>query len=129
MSVSDAVTGQDAPVGADPREFHFVPPDVKGGAGSPVTVVSLPARGRPPQAAARRAGLEFVEKVLTKLTSTDTTERNAGMLRVPLVASPVQSSYRSWLRVVLALVVAAQPKLRCAAHRPWRIADPDLPSG
>jgi hypothetical protein len=49
----------------------------------PVTVVSLPARGRPPQAAARRAGLEFVEKLLpTKLTSTDTTERNAGMLRV-----------------------------------------------
>jgi hypothetical protein len=30
-----------------------------------VTVVSLPARGRPPQAAARRAGLEFVEKLLT----------------------------------------------------------------
>jgi hypothetical protein len=29
----------------------------------PVTVVSLPARGRPPQAAARRAGLEFVEKL------------------------------------------------------------------
>jgi integrase len=27
-------------------------------AGSPVTVVSLPARGRPPQAAARRAGLD-----------------------------------------------------------------------
>ena len=54
-----------------------------GEAGSRVTVVSLPARGRPPQAAARRAGLEFVEKLLpTKLTSTDTTERNAGMLRV-----------------------------------------------
>jgi hypothetical protein len=36
-------------------------------------------RGRPPQAAARRAGLEFVEKLLTtNLTSTDTTERNAG---------------------------------------------------
>jgi len=48
-------------------------------------------RGRPPQAAARRAGLEFVEKLLpTKLTSTDTTERNAGMLRVPLVASLVE---------------------------------------
>jgi hypothetical protein len=29
-----------------------------------VTVVSLPARGRPPQAAARRAGLEGVEKSL-----------------------------------------------------------------
>jgi hypothetical protein len=56
-----------------------------------VAVVSLPARGRPPQAAARRAGLEFVEKLLTtNLTSTDTTERNAGMLRVPLVASLVE---------------------------------------
>ena len=40
-------------------------PEVEGEAGSPVTVVSLPARGRPPQAAARRAGLVFVEKVLT----------------------------------------------------------------
>jgi hypothetical protein len=38
---------------------------VLGEAGSRVTVVSLPARGRPPQAAARRAGLEFVEKLLT----------------------------------------------------------------
>jgi hypothetical protein len=46
-----------------------------------VAVVSLPARGRPPQAAARRAGLEFVEKLLpTNLTSTDTAKRNAGML-------------------------------------------------
>jgi hypothetical protein len=56
-----------------------------------VTVASLPARGRPPQAAARRAGLEFVEKLLTtNLTSTDTTERNASMLRVPLVVSLVE---------------------------------------
>jgi hypothetical protein len=29
--------------------------------------MSLPARGRPPQAAARRAGLEFVEKLLTAM--------------------------------------------------------------
>jgi hypothetical protein len=43
----------------------------EGEAGSPVSVVSLPARGRPPQAAAGRAGLGFVEKLLTtKLTST-----------------------------------------------------------
>jgi hypothetical protein len=54
-------------------------------------VAVLPARGRPPQAAARRAGLEFVEKLLTtNLTSTDTTERNASMLRVPLVVSLVK---------------------------------------
>jgi hypothetical protein len=38
--------------------------------------MSLPARGRPLEAAARRAGLEFVEKLLTtNLTSADTTER------------------------------------------------------
>ena len=44
--------------------------------------------GQSTQAAARRAGLEFVEKLLTtKLESADMTERNAGMLRVPLVAS------------------------------------------
>jgi dienelactone hydrolase len=36
----------------------------EGEAGSPVTVESLPARGRPPEAAARRAGLEGVEKSL-----------------------------------------------------------------
>jgi hypothetical protein len=33
--------------------------------------------------AARRAGLEFLEKLLTKLTSAGTTERNAGMLGIP----------------------------------------------
>jgi hypothetical protein len=37
----------------------------RGEAARPVSVVSLPARGRPPQAAARRAGLEVVEKLLT----------------------------------------------------------------
>jgi hypothetical protein len=52
-----------------------------------VAVVSLP--GRRAAGAARRAGLEFVEKLLTaKLTSTNTTVRNAGMLRrVRTVAS------------------------------------------
>jgi hypothetical protein len=56
------------------------------------------AGGRPE--AARRAGLEFVEKVLTtKPASTDTTERNAGMLGVPLVASLV--GYRLELRIAL----------------------------
>src|SRR6266508_2343376 len=39
-----------------------------------------PARGRPPQAAARRAGLEGEERFLTAtLTSTDMTEWDAGM--------------------------------------------------
>jgi hypothetical protein len=69
-------------------------------------------RGRPPQAAARRAGLEFVEKLLTaNLTGTDTTERNTGMLRV-------RSSHRwsSWL-----LVLAPRrpgPRCRCPAEAP-----------
>src|SRR5215218_10549433 len=41
------------------------------------------AGGRP------QAGLEFVEKLLTTtLTSTDTMERNAGMLRLRTVALP-----------------------------------------
>jgi len=40
---------------------------MEGEAGSPVTVVSLPARGRPPKAGARRAGLEFVEQFLTAM--------------------------------------------------------------
>jgi hypothetical protein len=44
-----------------------VPAGLDGEAGSPVTVASLPARGRPPEAAARRAGLEFVEKLLTAM--------------------------------------------------------------
>jgi hypothetical protein len=46
-----------------------VPAVLDGEAGSPVTVVSLPARGRPPQAAVRRAGLEVVEKLLTSKAS------------------------------------------------------------
>jgi hypothetical protein len=72
-----------------------------------VTVVSLPARGRPPQAAARRAGLEFVEKLLTtKLTSTDTTVRNAGMLPGSrTVASLCRPG--DWLELLVVLVVAA----------------------
>jgi hypothetical protein len=50
---------------------------------SPATAGTRSCR---PRAAGGRplAGLEFVEKLLpTNLTSTDTTERNAGMLRVP----------------------------------------------
>jgi hypothetical protein len=63
----------------------------EGEAGSPVTVVSLPARGRPPQAAARRAGLEFVEKLLTTAMVALLDGRNASMLRPrPAVASLVE---------------------------------------
>ena len=56
-----------------------VPAQPCGEAGSPVTACRCRAGGRPE--AARRAGLESVEKLLPmNLTSTDTTERNAGML-------------------------------------------------
>src|SRR5215218_7501598 len=86
-------------------------PWMEGEAGSPVTVVSLPARGRPPQAAARRAGLEDVEKSLPA-PSTARTRRSGtqSMLRVPLVASTGRPGY--WLELLVALVVAvAQRRL------------------
>jgi hypothetical protein len=54
-----------------------------------VPAASLPARGRPQQAAARRAGLEFVEKLLTaNLNSMDTTERATGTLADSAMGSP-----------------------------------------
>jgi hypothetical protein len=55
-----------------------------------IASVGVAGRGRPPQAAARRAGLEVVEKLLTRLNGTDTAERNASMLRATLVASLVE---------------------------------------
>jgi hypothetical protein len=67
-----------------------VPAALGGEVGAPVAVASLPARGRPPQAAVRRAGLEFVEKVLTSamVALLDGAEREH--------ASPrSRSSYRS----------------------------------
>ena len=70
-------------------------------------------------AAGPEGRLEFVEKVLTtNLTSTDATERNAGMLRVPLVDSLVILGY--WLELLGALVVVAkiterEPRLALAA--------------
>jgi hypothetical protein len=74
-------------------------------AGSSVTVVSPPGC---------RAGLEFVEKLLpTKLTSTDTTERNVGMPLVhPRPAPPFtgRPGYWPWLLVVLVVVAAAHRK-------------------
>jgi hypothetical protein len=69
---------------------------------------SVAGRGRPPQAAARRAGLEGVEKLLTtNLTSTDTTERNASML-LPRPARRItgRAGPWLWLRVALVVVVA-----------------------
>jgi len=59
-------------------------------AGCPVTAVALPARGRPPQAAARRAGLEFVEKLLTRnLISAVTSDHDTGSRQSERVRSPL----------------------------------------
>jgi membrane-associated PAP2 superfamily phosphatase len=52
---------------ASPSNVGHRWPGAQGEAGFLVTVVALPARGRPPQAAARRAGLEVVEKLLTSI--------------------------------------------------------------
>ena len=68
---------------------------MQGGAGSPVAVVWLPGR---------RAGLEFVEKVLTKLTSRTRRSGTQSMLRVPIVGSP---SIRLLALGCVVLVVAA----------------------
>jgi hypothetical protein len=46
----------------------------------------LPARGRPPEAAARRAGLEDVEKVPTSMPSP---------MHAPLYASPSEQAHGS----------------------------------
>jgi len=70
----------------------------------------LPARGRPPQAAARRAGLEFVEKLHERngcLAGRNGTR--ACFAHVPLVASLVDVGY--WLELLVTLVVVA------VAHR------------
>ena len=50
----------------------------------PVAVVSLPARGRPPQAAARRAGLEVEEKLLTSKASKGLLMRDARVASMSL---------------------------------------------
>jgi hypothetical protein len=75
-----------------------------------VTVVSLPVRGRPPQAAARRAGLEFVEKLLTDtmVALLDGTERE----RYPRPARRIagRAGYRSSMHVALGVVAAAEVK-------------------
>jgi hypothetical protein len=66
-------------------------------------------RGRPPQATpSGPAGLEGIEKGFpSSLNSADTTEQNAGMLRVPTVESLVELAYWSMLRVVLVLIEPA----------------------
>ena len=101
------------------RHCAYSPVDTRLG-GCAVLSGGVTGRGRPE--AARRAGLEFVEKLLTtKLTSTSTTERNAGMLRlaprpvivVELVARSGLSSPWPWLPSPSAgLVPARRPRPR-----------------
>ena len=77
-----------------------------------MAVVSLPARGRPPPAA---AGSEFVEKLLTDTRRSGTAGRNAGMLLLhPRPAPPLRTS--SWLLAV----IPRRPGRRC--RRPTRLA-------
>jgi hypothetical protein len=89
----------------------------EGEPGTPLTVVSLAGRRRPE--AARRAGLEVVEKLLQRSSPASpetgrtspvrTTKRNAGMLRL---AS--RSSHRSsWLPIgrVYEMIFAVLPRL------------------
>jgi Transcription factor WhiB len=70
-----------------------VPVHVQGDAGIPVTAVSLPARGRPPQAAARRAGLEGVEKSLP----VPSPARTGGSGTPTCFATPVPTRRASWV--------------------------------
>jgi hypothetical protein len=62
-----------------------------GEADFPVTVASSPARGRPPQAAARRAGLEVVEKLQTSAASKGLPDAERGHQADGDVEAPCQS--------------------------------------
>jgi hypothetical protein len=93
------------------------------GAGS--RQVGLPARGRPPEAAARRAGLEGVEKSLPSAPSTAWSRGSGtlGMLRLRLRSS---HSWSSWL-LVLAPRCPGRGRRRPAqarllGHRPVAVA-------
>src|SRR5215216_1090542 len=100
-----------------------------GEAGSPVTVVSLPARGRPPEAAARRAGLEVVEKVLTDsmVALLDGTEREHATPR-PARRNAGRAGYWLWLRVALIVVAVAQRRLGPSSSAMTSTVDRTLPS-
>jgi hypothetical protein len=103
----------------------MAPAWVVGEAGTPATVVSLPARGRPPEAAARRAGLEGVEKSLpAPLNSTDTTEQNAMRCIPPRRIG--RAGY--WLRVVLVVVAVAQRRLGPSSSATTSTTERALPS-
>jgi len=72
-----------------------------------VTAVALPARGRPPQAAARRAGLECVEKLLTERNSCLVGRSGTRACFAHVRSSDRWSSWSpAWLRVVLVVAVA-----------------------
>jgi hypothetical protein len=87
------------------------------------TTLASAGRGRPPEAAVRRAGLEFVEKLLTRSSPVRT--RRSGMLAC--FASPCRigrAGYRSWLRVALGggrrAPVQAGPRRHSAGESPGR---------
>src|SRR5215217_5849186 len=68
--------GWDVLMPASPRDaVRLLPSPRVGGCARPARGGRVAGRGRPPQAAARRAGLEFVEKLLTR-TSPARTRRS-----------------------------------------------------
>jgi hypothetical protein len=88
----------------------------------PPSVGSATEDGR--AAAARRAPLEFVEKVSQLLNSTDTTEPNA-MLRYPPRRFG-RAGY--WLRVALVVVAVTQRRLGPSSSATTPTTDRALPS-
>jgi hypothetical protein len=91
--------------------------------------IGFGGRGRP-LAAARRAPLELVEKVLTRSSPART--RRSGtqsILCVPHRRIAGRAGYRSWMRVVLVVVAAAEVKPGEASRlRPGLMAGSSLGS-
>jgi hypothetical protein len=93
-----------------------------------VTVVSLPARGRPPQAAARRVGLEFVEKLLTRTSPARTRRSGTPACFARPASAPTRRSTRllvvldysccawSHCKAGVGLAKARRPTLRGGLH-------------
>jgi hypothetical protein len=94
----------------------------QGAVGSPVTVASLPARGRPPQAAARRAGPEVVEKSLPSTRRPGTAERNVGMPLASWPRPPIAARARDRTGI------QQRRQQRCLVALPGRYQDHQRPA-
>jgi 2'-5' RNA ligase len=94
-----------------------------------VAVVLLPARGRPPQAAARRAGLELVRKVVTNwrhdLMMRESSCSSANRLQLGAMAHALEVLFDASTEAVIKdlwarLESAAVPSLASRTHRRHR---------